>query len=208
MGPADENLGTAAGVAHFHHVDLDSVALLEFLTLDALAGGEHGLGKLAVGRDTNGNAAVARLDVRHDAGEDLVLLGGELLVDDAPFRLANALRDDLLGLLGSDTAELLGLHRDIHGLAQFGAAADLLGSLQVDLMAGILHLVHHGLGDIHLDAGLLLIQIDGDVVLALRIVLPESGQHGLLDLVVHITAGNAFFLFDGLDCLKEFCVHL
>ena len=137
-----------------------------------------------------------------------MLLGSKLLIDNAALRLPDTLGDDLLGLLGRNAAELFGLDGDIHRIAQLRPAADLLGRLQIDLMAGILHLVHHGLGDIHLDPALLLVQVDCHVILAFGVILAESGQHGLLDLVVHIAAGNALFLFDGFNRLKEFSVHL
>ena len=171
-------------------------------------GREHGLGELAVGGDADGNGAVARLDVGDHAGEDLVLLGGELVVDDAALGLADALDDDLLGSLGGDAAELLGLHRDRDRVAHLGAAADLLGGLENDLVAGVLHRLDDGLVHDHLDLLLVLVQQHLDVVLALGIVPAEGGQHGLLDLVVHIGAGDALFLLDVLDGFKEFSVHV
>ena len=42
-----------------------------------------------------------------------MLLGGELLVDDAALGLADALDDDLLGSLGRDAPKLLGLDGDV-----------------------------------------------------------------------------------------------
>ncbi len=207
MRARDQNLGAAGGVAHFHHVDLDPVALAEVLALDALVGHEHGLGKLAVGGDADGHRTVSRLDMADDAGEDLMLLGGELLVNDAALRLADALDDDLLCRLGGDAAELLGLHGNGDQIAELGAAADLPGGLEIDLVAGVLDLLHHGLHDVHLDALLVLVDDDLDIVLTLGIVAAESRQHGLTDFIVHIVAGNAFFLLDVLDGFKKFSVH-
>ena len=136
-----------------------------------------------------------------------MFLGGELLIDNAPLGLADALDDDLLGSLGGDAAKLLGLHRHADHIAHLGPAADLLGSFQNDLMAGVLNLIHDELVDIHVNPLLVLIQNDLHIVLALRVVTAESGQHSLLDFVIHIGLGYALFSLDIRNCLKKFCVH-
>ena len=43
------------------------------------------------------------------AGEDLVLLGGELIINHAPLGLTHTLNDDLAGSLGGDAAKVPGL---------------------------------------------------------------------------------------------------
>ena len=136
-----------------------------------------------------------------------MLLGGELLVDDAALGLADTLDDDLLRRLGGDAAELLGLHGDSDHIAGLALADDLLCGLRVDLVAGVLDLLHHGLEHIHLDALLLLVEDDLHVVLALGIVAAEGRQHGLTDLVVHVIAGDTLFLFNILDGFKKLSVH-
>ena len=136
-----------------------------------------------------------------------MLLGGELLINDAPLGLADALNDDLLCGLGGDAAELLGLHRHADHVAHLGPAADLLGSFQNDLMAGVLNLIHDELVDIHVNPLLVLIQNDLHIVLTLRVVAAESGQHSLFDFVIHIGLGYALFRLDIRNCLKKFCVH-
>ncbi len=72
-----------------------------------------------------------------DAGEDLVLLGGELFINQAAFGLADALNDDLLGSLCRDAAELFGLDRDGDGFAQPGPAGNLLRAFKIDLVIGV-----------------------------------------------------------------------
>ena len=136
-----------------------------------------------------------------------MLLGGELLIDDAALGLTDALDDDLLGSLGRDASELLGLHGDAQLVAELCALVDFLCRLKNDLVAGVLDLFHDGLDDVHLNALAVLFEDDLHIVLALGIVAPEGGQHGLLDLIVHIAAGNALFFFDILNGLKKICVH-
>ena len=207
MGAGDEDLGAAGGVSDLDHVDLDAVALVQRFGFDALVWGKHGLGILAVGGDADGDTAVSGLDLGDDTGQDLMLLGSKLLIDDAALGLADALDDDLLGGLGGDAPELLCLHGDMQLVADLGALVDLLGGLENDLVAGVLDLLHDGLDDVHLDALFILLEDDFHIVLALGIVAPEGGKHGLPDLVVHIVAGNALFFFDVLYCLKKICIH-
>ena len=142
-----------------------------------------------------------------DAGEYLMLLGGELLIDYAALRLANALNDDLLCRLGGDTPELLRLHRDGQHIAELGAAAQLLCGFKVDLVRGIFDFLHDGLVDVHLDALVLLVKNDLNIVLAFGVVAAECRKHRLLDFVVHICSGDALFFFYILYCLEKFCVH-
>ena len=94
MRAGNEHLRAAGGISDLDDIDLDAVALFELLGLDALIGSKHCLGKLTVGGDADGNTACPRLDMRDDTGEDLMLLGGELLIDDAALRLADALEPE------------------------------------------------------------------------------------------------------------------
>ena len=207
MGAGDDYLGAAGGVAYLDDIDLDAVALAEVFALDALVGAEHGLSILAVGGDADGYRAVSGLDMAHNTGEDFMLLGGKLLIDQAALGLADALDDDLLCRLGGNAAELFGLHRDGNKVAKLGAAAVFLRGLEIDLMAGIRHLVHDGFHHVHLDAFFVLVENDLHVVLALGVVAAEGRQHGLTDFVVHIIAGDSLFLLNVLDGFKKFCVH-
>ena len=207
MRPADEHLRAARAVAHLDHVDLDAVALMQHLAADALRRGEHGLSIVRVGADLQKRAAGARVDLIDDAGEDLVLLGVELLVDHAALRLADALNDDLLGSLRRDAAELLGLDRDADHVADLGALADAVRRLLADLDIRVDDARDDRLLDDHLDLLFRLVENDLHVVLAVGRVLAERRQHGLTDLLIHIFARNTFFFFDICNCVKKFCVH-
>ena len=180
---------------------------MQHLAADALRRGEHGLGIVRVGADLQKRAAGARVDLIDDAGEDLMLLGVELLVDHAALRLADALNDDLLGCLRRDAAELLGLDRDADNVADLGALADAVRRFLTDLHIRIDHARDNRLLDDHFDLLFCLIENDLHVVLAIGRVLAERRQHGLTDLLVHIFARNTFFFFDICNCVKKFCVH-
>ena len=117
MGPGNEDLGAAGGAADLHHIHLHVLALHQFLARDLLAGEQQGLGGLAAGADPQGHGAGAGVDPGHHAGEDLVLLGVELVIDHAPLGLPEALDNDLLAVAGGDAAELRVVHRDVHHVA-------------------------------------------------------------------------------------------
>ena len=209
MRAGDEHLRAAGGLAHLDDIDLDAVALGELFALDALGGGEHGLGEFAVGADLDGHGAGARIDARDDTGEDLMLLGGELVIDDAAFRLADALDDDLLCRLRRDAAEFLRFDRDADGVADAGLLIIVMRLVEQDLrgVVHILALLHDGLENEHADGLFIFVHDDLDIILAVGVVALEGGQQGLLDLLLHVSAGDALFLFDLLDGVKKFGVH-
>ena len=207
MRAADEHLRSARAVAHLDDVDLDAVALVQFLAADALRRGEHGLGIVGVGADLQKRAAGARVDLVDDAGEDLMLLGVELLIDHAALRLADTLNDNLLCSLRRDTAELLGLDRDTDDVTDLGALADAVRRLLADLNIGIDDALDDRFLDDHLDLLFRLVENDLHIVLTVGRVLAERRQHGLTDLLVHIFARDALLLFNICNCIKKFCVH-
>ena len=142
-----------------------------------------------------------------DAGQNLMLLGSELLKDEAALGFTYALNDDLLCSLRRDAAELLGLHRHADDVADLRALADLLCSFQIYLKIGILNFLDNGLLHDHVYALLVLVQNDLDIVRAVRIVAAESREHRLIYFVVHVASGNALFLLDIFYGFKKFCVH-
>src|SRR5699024_5679984 len=148
-----------------------------------------------------------RLYAGDHAREYLVLLRGELVIDYAPLRLADALDDDLLGGLGGDTAEFLRLNRDGDDVPDLRLLREPVRGVQVQLRRRVLDLVHDGLVDDELDALLALVQYYLHVFAVFRVVLPEGGQHGLLYLLEHVPAGYALFLLYVLHRGEEFCVH-
>ena len=75
-------------------------------------------------------------------------------------------------------------------------------------MARILDLFNDGLFDEHINLLLILVENDLYVILALGVILAESGEHRLLYLVVHIGSGDTLFFLDVLNGLKKFCVHV
>ena len=102
MAAADHDLGTLGGLAHLDDVGLQPGAVLVALVGDLLGLGQQGLHLAQV---EQGVAVVGLLD---DAGDDVALAAGVLLVLEVPLDLADALQDDLLGRLGRDPAEVVG----------------------------------------------------------------------------------------------------
>ena len=207
MGPGDQHLGPPGGVAHVHHVDLDVHALLQRLAGDLLPGQQQRLGGLRAGADAEGGRAVPGVDAGDHAGEDLVLLGVEFVVDLAPLGLPEALDDDLLAVSGGDAAEFHFVHRDVHHVADLIPGGEGLGLLQGHLVEGvhIVLLVHHGLADEHAQLLVLLVRLHDDVFLFHVLVVPlVGGGDGLDDLLQHSLLGNAPFLLQQFQGGEDF----
>ena len=196
MGPGDQDLGTAGGAADVHHIHLDVHPLGELLAGDLLARHQQSLGGLGAGADAKGYVAVPGINAGDHAGQDLVLLGVELVVHLAALGFPQALNDDLLAVAGGDTAELRVVHGNIHDVADLILGGDGLGLGQRHLIGGvhIVLFVHHVLLDVHLQGLVLLVHIHDDVLHAVVIPLVGGGD-GLDDLIHHKGLGNvALFL--------------
>ena len=196
MGPGNENLRTAGGAADIHHIHLHVLALHQFLAGDLLAGEQQGLSGLRAGADPQGHGVGAGVDPGHHAGEDLVLLGVELVIYHAALRFTEALDNDLLAVAGSDAAKLRVVHRDVHHVADLVFGGNGLGLLNGDLVEGV-HIVllrHHVLLHVHLQPLMFLIHVHNDVFHVLVVPLVGGGD-SLDDLIHHEGLGDAPFLF-------------
>ena len=193
MGAGDQYLRAAGGAADLHQINLHHLTLGQRLANYLLVLGQHGLGALAAGADLQDHVAVAGVDPHHGAGQDLVLLGVELVIDHAVLGLAQTLNDDLLAVAGGDAAEFHIFHRNIHHAAQLVFGAALFGVLQRDLVGGIHDLLHDLLLHVHAQVVLVLVHVHDHVLHALVIPLIGGGQ-GLNDLAHHEVLGNAPFL--------------
>ena len=98
--------GAALGGDDVHHVDLQDLAFGVGLAGDLLVAGSTALPPLP-----RSSVTLPRSGSMEDdgGGDDLVGAGLHLAVLGAALRLADALADDVLGGLGGDAAELLGL---------------------------------------------------------------------------------------------------
>ena len=109
VGAADEDLRPAQAAPDLEDVGLDVLADAVVLERRLLGRGEDRLGP--------GDPALAgqveddrpRLDPVDGPGDDLALAARELVEDDVALGLAEPLEDDLLGRLGVDPAERLGV---------------------------------------------------------------------------------------------------
>jgi hypothetical protein len=147
VGAADHDLGALGGLADLDDVRLEPGAVLVALVGDLLGLGQQGLDLAQV---EQGVAVVGLLD---DAGDDVALAPGVLLVLHVALDLADALEDDLLGRLRGDAAEVV---RRVVPLAD-----DL--AVLVELLA--------------VDADLTRVGVDGDDRLLGRVGTALVGRH-------------------------------
>ena len=204
MGAGDEHLGPPGGPADLHHIHPDPVALVDDLSLDLFAGGQERVGELGAGGEPDGHRTVALVHPGDGAGQDLVLLGGELVEDHAALGLPHALDDDLPGGLGGDAAEVLGLDLDAQHVPELGPGQGLPGVLQGDLGVRVVHHLHDVLLDEHAHVPALLVGVHHHVVGDALVVPLVGGHQGLGDLFQHVGLGDALVLFNIGDGGEKF----
>ncbi len=120
MGATGDDLGTLGGLA-----DLDDVGLDPATGLGALVGHLLGLGQQGLD-PTEVEQRVAGIGLLDDAGDDVALAAGVLLVLHLALGFTDALPHDLLGRLGGDAAEVVGRHVEL-GAGRFALLVELLG---------------------------------------------------------------------------------
>ena len=196
MGAGDKDLGTLGGVADLHHIHLQALTLYIVLALHLLVGAQIGVGELGAGVDAQSDGAVAGVDAGDDAGEQLVLLVAELVIDHALLGLADALDDDLAGGLGGHAAKVLGLDLHADHVAQLGLGQDQAGLLQADLGGGIVYLLHDVLLQKQADGAGVGVGVNDQIIAHALVVPAIGGQQSLGDLLHHITGLDALLLLD------------
>ena len=203
MGAGDKDLRAAGRAAHLDEVDLHALTLGQRLAGHLLVERQERLGRLAPRADAQADGVAARVDAGDDAGENLVLLRVELVIDHAVLRLAQALDDDLLAVAGGDAAELHVLHGEVHHAADLVARGNLARVGEGDLGAGVLDLLDDLLLHIHLQVALLLVDVHDHVLHALVVAL-IGGNERLNDLAHHKIAGNAALLLQKVQSGENF----
>ena len=197
MGTADHNLGTLAAIFYIHNKNLDQTVLYQLFAGHLLGLGQHSL----ILANLQSGIAGDRVYPQHLSRDQLLILALELLHQLAPLRLANALADHMLGSLCDNAAELLGLQRNINGLAHLGALLDGLGLFQSQIRVRVLHFLNHILGHIHLKALLLRVNVAMDNVLAVVVVL-GSHHDGGRNFFIQVILRDSLLLRQHLHCIK------
>ena len=112
----------------------------------------------------------------------------------------------MLGGLGGDTAEFLGLELGDKTLAQLVGLAHALRVFQADLGVGVFHLFHNVPHQAGAEGTQFGVDVHDDVFILHLIVLLHGNDDGRLDLVDQVIGGQAAFLFQRGEGFKEFVV--
>ena len=131
-----------------------------------------------------------------------MLSGGEAVKDHAALGLADALDDDLLGGLGGNASEGLGLDLLVDQVAEGAVRIDPAGGLKLDLGGGGDDLVHDLLLRVHPQGGL--VELYEHVVGIAGAVLFISGKQGLRDLFDHVVSRDAALALKLLERCEDF----
>jgi len=174
VGARQEDLRAARFAADRHDQRPDAVANADHFARDLLVAADDALGAAEVDDD------VAELDSLDDAGDDLADAVLEFLELTLALRIANLLKDHLLGGLGGDAPELDRRQRVNDEVADAGALFELLRALQIDLLEMILGLLDHFEHTPQAQVAGLAVELGADIVLG-----AVAGAGGALDRVFH-----------------------
>ena len=125
----------------------------------------------------------------------------------AALGLADGLNDDLLGRLRRDAAEVFCFDFVLVNVAELDFLLVQPRLVQRDLGERVLDGFDHGKLHEHPHVALFGVELDAHVLVAV-VFLAEGGQQRVLDLFHHLLLGDALFLFEQLERLKKFLIHL
>ena len=203
---ADEKLRATQAAPDLEDERLDVLADPVVLEGRLLGRGQDRLGP--------GDAALAdeleddrpRLDPVDRAGDQFAVAAGELVEGDVALGLAQALEDDLLGRLGMDPAERVGIHLlDLDEVAEDGCRIEHLGLVEAELGQRVGHFADRDLGPEDPDLAGLAVDPDADVLVAG--LAPVGGLDGVLDGVDQLVARNLLLGIELEQGSDEVTIH-
>ena len=182
-------------------IDLDEVALLEVVGGELL-GAHKPLGDLAY---LNESVEGYRVYLRDLGGDYLLILILEFFSYLTVLGLSYRLAEDMLALLGGDTADLFGLKLDLDYVACYGVLLEALSLLNGDVLIGVGDLAHDVLTHEHADLLILLVYLAKNDILIVVIPLYRR-DYGSLYALEQSALGDVLLFAQQSDCLKKFAV--
>ena len=188
VGAADDYLGAAWGLRHFHQQDFDVLALAVAFVADLVFGAHYAAGALVlglVGVEVDIDDAAAPFHAVHAAADDFPLVGGVFVKNLFPLGFAQALDENLAGGLGGDAAVVVRHLVEGDFGADFGIGGDEAGIVEDNLGFVVLDFVHHRDEGVDADFAGVGIQLDGEVFGAGHAVAAEGGGQGDFHFAQH-----------------------
>ena len=199
MGARDHDLRASGGISHLDHIDLDALALAQHLAGDLFAGDKIDFGFVQRQR------RAAAVNARHHATEQLMLTALIFVVNLISLVFADALDDDLFGVLRRYSPEVVGIDLLFHDVANSIFGVDGLRLLQRQLGAGRLNFLDHRATRDQFDGLGVLIDQDGKGFGACG-VFSKGGEQAGLNFLQHVFLGDASLFFQLLKRLKQLAV--
>ena len=138
MCPGNGNPWSLRCILNLQHIYLNALGRTEGLALYLLALIEDCIHPSKV------DAYIPAKIALHDACHHILFLCIILVVKDLALFLTDFLQNDILGILCRNTAEFLGIQRDLHRITQIILGAQHLGVRQADFHYIVFHLLHNG----------------------------------------------------------------
>ena len=137
MGSGNQDAGAFGRILYFHHIYLNALGGIEGLPFDHLILIEHGVHLAQVHTDILANIPL------YNTGHHIFFLLVVLIVQGFSLFLPDFLQNHVLGILGGNTAELLGTDVHPHHIPQIIFGIFHAGVCKTDLSQIVLHLIHH-----------------------------------------------------------------
>ncbi len=208
MCPRDEQQRALAGLAHFHDIDLHAVTKAQIVLSDLFVGDQGRLCALFFGHaDFQNNAAVARVKTTDLRAEQIMLLGGKLLIFQSAFRLAYALDDDLFGRLRRDASKVTRYDVLFNFVPELGVVFERTRLFKAQFRLRVFDHFHDGLGEIHAHFFFDIVEFYCYVFSGTGMIASKRRNQRLCNFLLHELTRDAFFFFYLRDGIKEFGVH-
>ncbi len=204
MGAREENLRTALLTTDIIYVCADAIAIAEGFPRDHFVTADDAFATAEVDDDV---AVFDALDGAVDDFADAILELVELAVT---LGFAHLLHDDLLGRLGSDTAEIHRRQRVSDEVAELGVDIAVAGEFKRDLRRIVLDLLDHFQEALQADFAGLRVDVGADVrfraVTRTGSLLDRVGHGGEHDFAVdHLFTGNGICDLQELEPVSTDC---
>ena len=202
MLAGDKNAGAFRRIVYMKHIDLDPLVGIIIFPADHLALIQNAINSSEI--DCN----IAPDKSLNDTCDNLVLFIIIICKQTLSLRLTDLLKDHVLRVLDSDSAESPGVDVNIHGISKLILAVDHLCVRKTDLRHAVFYILDHFLGQKDPKRLLLLIHGNDDVrqILAVKVIPASLLQRFCDRLQKHLTLDVFFFLKD-YESVKQFVVH-
>ena len=194
MCPGHKDLRSLGGIFYLQDIQFDPLCGAEHLCLHLFVLCQDGICLAQI------DAVVSAQASLYDTCHNIFFLSVILVEDHFSLFFTDFLQNYVLGILGGDPSELLGLDLHIHHISQLILGIHHLGICQADLHDRVHHFLHHSLLRVHAEITGLGVDIYVHIVSLAEMVLARLDQ-GLLNGFQKRIFADGFLFFQNIQRL-------